>query len=553
MSNGFTEVHLACPECSSSDGAAKNADGSIKCFACDKFFPASGGASATPLSNAIATVSGSPVLISGKLNALATRSIKLETAKFYGVLSDTDSTGKDLRHFYPYNLGGSEELSYKTRRTSDKQFGWVNPKKGTSLFGMKKFRSGGKYLTLVEGECDAMAAYELMGSKWAAVSVQNGAGGAANNVRENLEYLESFESVVICFDQDKVGQAAALEVAALLTPSKAKIMVLPEGFKDPNDMLKSNRHSAFVAAFWAAKTFTPAGILNVSESKELYLNKKPLPFIPYPWAGLNEKMDGMRGGELITLTGGSGSGKSTASRELTHWLLNTTTDNVGVMALEENWSRTIDGIIGINSNTQFHRRKFKEQFTAEEISNMYDAAIPEDRLWIYGHHGVSDIESIFSRLRFLIVGCQCKWVIVDHLHMLVLADKSADERTGIDHIMGRLSSICEETGVGIILVSHLKRVGGDGAGHEDGGQVSMGHLRGSQSIAQLSHNCIAFERNQQSGDLLEKNTCVVRVLKCREVGDTGIATNLLYNVTTGRMVEQEPSEFDAVTHAEEVL
>ena len=49
----------------------------------------------------------------------------------------------------------------------------------------------------------------------------------------------------------------------------------------------------------------------------------------------------------------------------------------------------------------------------------------------------------------------------------------------------------------MILVSHLKRVG-MGKSHEDGGQISLSHLRGSQAIAQLSDIVIGLERDQQA-------------------------------------------------------
>ena len=60
--------------------------------------------------------------------------------------------------------------------------------------------------------------------------------------------------------------------------------------------------------------------------------------------------------------------------------------------------------------------------------------------------------------------------------------------------MTKLRSIVEETGAGLILVSHLRRVVGN-KGHEDGIQVNLSHLRGSQSIAQLSDCVIGLERN----------------------------------------------------------
>ena len=38
------------------------------------------------------------------------------------------------------------------------------------LFGQNIFAPKGKYITITEGEVDAMSAFELLGSKWACVS-----------------------------------------------------------------------------------------------------------------------------------------------------------------------------------------------------------------------------------------------------------------------------------------------------------------------------------------------------------------------------------------------
>ena len=127
--------------------------------------------------------------------------------------------------------------------------------------------------------------------------------------------------------------------------------------------------------------------------------------------------------------------------------------------------------------------------------------------------------------------------------MLVSSTTEGDERRAIDSIMTKLRSICEETGAGMILVSHLRRVDGN-KGHENGIQVSLSHLRGSQSIAQLSDCVIALERNQQADDVDESNTTVLRVLKSRYTGDVGKACSLLYNRETGRLHERPPEDYE---------
>jgi twinkle protein len=120
--------------------------------------------------------------------------------------------------------------------------------------------------------------------------------------------------------------------------------------------------------------------------------------------------------------------------------------------------------------------------------------------------------------------------------MLVSAVHEGDERRAIDSIMTRLRSLVEETGAGIILVSHLRRVDGN-KGHENGIEVSLSHLRGSNSIGQLSDCVIALERNQQSDDPDEARTTRLRVLKSRYTGDVGMAARVIYNSETGRLSE----------------
>ena len=398
-----------------------------------------------------------------------------------------------------------------------------------------------KYVTITEGECDAMACYELMGSKWASVSIKRGSSGAVKDIKESLEFLESFENVVICFDSDKQGQEAAKKVAMLFQPSKAKVMKLPEGYKDANDMLRQNKHKEFVEAWWSAKTYTPSGVINVSEAREDFFNREQKESVPYPWKGLNDKLYGLRQGELLTLTGGTGLGKSSVTRELEHWLIHQTEDNVGVIALEEDWRRTVDGILSIEANDRLYIDDIRDKYKEQDLIKMYDKTFSTDKVFIHAHFGTNDIEDIFSKLRYLIVGCDCKWVVVDHLHMLVSSMTEGDERRAIDNIMTRLRSLVEETGAGIILVSHLRRVQGD-KGHENGVSVSLSHLRGSNAIAQLSDCVIALERNQQSEDELESRTTRLRVLKSRYTGDVGLATALVYNKDTGRLSEYEDEE-----------
>ena len=467
----FYKTHQPCPDCNSSDALCINEDRSTKCFSCGKFTPKP--KNIVPMNNNYTKPPTPPTetVHSGTYAPLTDRSILKETAMKYGVKVVYDSQGVLAQHRYPYHIN-NEQTGTKIRYVKDKNFKFEGTMTGAGLFGQQLFKEGGKYLTIVEGECDAMATYELLGSKWAVVSIKNGAQGAVRDIKENIEYVESFDNVVICFDNDKQGIEASQKVASIIKPRKAKILSIPNGHKDANDMLRKNLHKEFTQAWWDAKVFTPSGIIRVSEKQEDFLNREKRSSVPYPWHGLNKKLIGLRQSELLTLTGGTGLGKSSVTRELEHWLIHQTEDNVGVIALEEDWRRTVDGILSIEANDRLYIDDIRDKYKEQDLVKMFNKTFDHDKVFIHAHFGTNDIEDIFSKLRYLIVGCDCRWVVVDHLHMLVSATTEGDERRAIDSIMTRLRSLVEETGAGIILVSHLRRVSGD-KGHENGVTVKI--------------------------------------------------------------------------------
>ena len=533
----FVKHKLPCPKCGGSDPVSLNGDGSAKCFSCGAFFTdyKDKQEGITNKANTNSYLSS----YTGTYGALTDRNISEKTAQKYGVRVVYDTNGNIIEHVYPY-YNGNEIVAVKTRYVNNKSFRVSGTYEGTGLFGEQLFSKGGRFLTITEGECDALAVAEL-GIKTAIVSIKRGSSSAVKDIRESIEFIESFENVILCFDNDQAGRKASREVARILKPGKAKIIQLPNGYKDANDMLNNNKFAEFTKAWFEAKTYTPSGILELSSKKDKWLTREIKESIAYPYEGLNQKLYGLRKNELLTLTGGTGLGKSSVVRELEHWLIKQTDDNIGIMALEENWQRTADGIVSIEANDRLYINEIRDRYSPEKLSELFDSVIDEGRVFIHAHLGVNDIDEIFSKLRYMIIGCQCKWIIIDHLHMLVSSLTDSDERRGIDLLMTKLRSLVEETGVGMILVSHLRRVGGD-HGHEKGVQVSLSHLKGSQAIAQLSDCVIAVERNQQAEDEDEANTTIVRVLKSRYTGYTGYACSLRYDPQTGRLKEISDEE-----------
>ncbi len=158
----------------------------------------------------------------GKFSPLTDRKISQATATKYGVKCVHDLKGNVVKHMYPY-YNGHELSATKYRNVVTKDFFVSGSYNDTGLFGQQLFK-GGKYVTITEGECDAMSAFELLGSKWAVVSIKRGAQGAVRDIKESLEFFDEFENVIVAFDNDKAGKEASIKVARLFKPGKAKIL-----------------------------------------------------------------------------------------------------------------------------------------------------------------------------------------------------------------------------------------------------------------------------------------------------------------------------------------
>jgi twinkle protein len=399
------------------------------------------------------------------------------------------------------------------------------------------FSTSGKYVTIVEGELDALAAYQLMGSKWPVVSVKNGASSALKDCKKAYEWLNGFDNIVICFDADEPGRKAAAQVAELFG-GKSKVVRHRAGMKDACDYLSSGNDKEFMDSWWAAEQFVPDGIIQGSTLYEEVMKDVTPADVMYPFDDLNKLTYGIRKGELVTITAGSGLGKSQFVREIVWHVMNKVPENVGLLFLEESARKTGLSLMSLAANKPLHLPD--SDATLEEKQQAFDATLGSDRLYLLNHFGSTSVDNIVSRVRYMAKALDCSYIFLDHISIVVSAQSNGDERRAIDEIMTKLRMLVQETGIALFCVSHLKRP--DGKGHEEGTATSLSQLRGSGSIAQLSDMVVGLERNGQAEDLNERHTTKVRVLKNRHSGLTGPAGRLLYSQQTGRMIEIKDEE-----------
>lgn len=518
--------HEGCPECKSSDSLALYDDGGEHCFGAGCTYHKSGNGTVTaslPKAKALA--------MAGVVASIPTRKLSAETCAHYGVTVEYNNEGTVSKHHYPYyDVDTNEMCATKVRQVDTKNFYATGDLSKAGLFGQNVCRGNGKYITITEGELDALAIYEMFGKSYDVVSLKNGASNAEREIKDNLEWLESYNNVVLCFDNDKAGQAAVDAVKDLFSPNKLLICKLP--VKDASDMLMANRVKDFTNDWWSAQIYRPDGIIAGTETWDTLVKKRQVKSIPYPWEGLNRITRGHRPYELVTITSGSGMGKSQFIREIEYDLLQRCEGNIGVLALEEDVSRTSLGIMSVAANRPLH---LEEDTPVDELRPFWERTLGSGRYYLFDHWGSTSADNLLARVRYMAKALDCRYIILDHLSIVVSSQESGDERKAIDEIMTKLRTLVAETGISLFLVSHLRR--SQGKAHEDGAQISLGELRGSQAIAQLSDIVIGMERDQQNPDESIRNTTTVRVLKNRYSGETGAACWLQYDRNTGRMSE----------------
>lgn len=532
---GFVKYHLPCPLCSSTDAVSVNNDGSAYCFSCQQYIREYNMETNHETTNRVNEYEVKDFIKESNFAEIIDRNIKEDTCKKYGVTVKMDSVGNITHHYYPYHDKQGAKIATKTRYTKLKEFSIQGNTKTSGLFGEHLF-SKGKYIILTEGELDCLSAYQMFKTDkydTPVVSIKNGITSAVKDIKNSLDYLEQFDNVIINFDNDKHGQEGALKVAELFSPGKCKIMNLPQEYKDASDCLAKNKIQVYTKAFWDAKLYAPDGIINANVLFEEIAKPTTRAFVQYPFEGMNKLTYGIRPSELVTFTAGSGLGKTQVMREVVYHMLKSTEDNIGLLMLEETPVITSKGLMSIEANQRLHLPDV--HVSKDELKTYFDATVGTGRVFMFDHFGSNSIDNIVSRVRYLAKGLDCKYVVIDHVSIIVSDQSHGDERRALDEIMTRLRTLVQETGVSMIVVSHLRRP--DGKGHEEGAATSLSQLRGSASIGQLSDMVIGLERDAQNDDPDIRNTTRVRVLKNRFSGLTGPCCDLRYDIDTGRLKE----------------
>lgn len=446
------------------------------------------------------------------------RGLKVDTLKHYGILTKFKMDDTPVSTYFPYTKGAG-----KVRKMDVKDFFAVGDLKNAHLFGKEAFPAGcSDSITITEGEYDAASVYQLTGRP--AVSIR-GASSARADCKAEREYLNSFKKIILCLDSDAPGQKAARDIASLFDFNKVFEVQLDPKLKDANQYLQEGLGDELKRAWWNHKRYLPEGVLSSFADFDAALDDvKSLEVLgSWPWANIQDATYGIRSGEITLVTAQEGQGKTEVIRACEHHLLATTDHNIGVVHLEEQKPRTLQGLAGLSLRQPVHLpdSNVSKDDVKKALRNLVKR---DDRLHVYSHFGSDDPAVILDTIRFMAGPCECRVIFLDHITMLATSLAEVDERRTLDYISTKLGAMVNELKFHLVLISHVN----------DDGQT-----RGSRNISKICNTRIDMQRDIEAADEKERNTTKLSISKNRFASITGPAGQLFFDRATFTLNEAD--------------
>ncbi len=556
MAGSFLK-HIRCEDCGSSDANAlyinEDQTHSTHCFACEV------SKQKVDMDGMIQELENTPSNDNNKFNkdkpmfkpltaeevleypvmGLRERGIVKTVAEFYGLrVAKKSAEDKITHHYYPYTKNG-KTVGFQERTVATKDFKGIGyAKADIELQGQHIWSNGGnRTLVITEGFLDTLAASQMLSGKSAdakrypVVSLPGGANTRA--VLNNIDWVNSFDKVILMLDQDEPGSKAAKEISMMLRPGKAYIAKFSE--KDASDMLIQGKEEEFKSAYWNAQKYSPADIVTAADARNILSKENEVDSLPFPdfAAELNMVEYGKRKGEITCFTSGTGMGKSQFLREDVFQTMALGDTKVGIVSLEESTRDILKGLQSLYLNKRITLPDV--DVSEEEIEDSLNWLVTScgDNLVMLDHQGSSMGDDLMDKIRYLIaIGCE--YIYVDHITIAVSGEDNQNQ--AIDNFMEQLLKLCKQHTVWFGVVSHLRKTGGEKKSFESGGIPTDDDLKGSGAIKQIAFTIIALVRNKMAKEEKDRNKTKVYILKSRYTGRTGFAGQFTFNSNTGRLM-----------------
>lgn len=384
---------------------------------------------------------------------------------------------------------------------------WKKEGSQSVLFNQDNIK--GKDLIICEGEVDCISLKEY---GFDAVSIPSGVEDL-NWIANDFEYLEKFEKIYLCFDNDDAGKKNIPEIIKRLGEYRCYNVTLP--LKDVNECLTN-----FITKEKIKECLDCAESMQIKELAycdsftDKIIFKKNNPYLLKGTicgnGDLTNLLKGWRPSELTVWTGFSGSGKSTfISQEIIHLLKQG--KKVCVGSFEMSPERYLWWMI--NQYYGYTEKKISDA-EVEIFLNQY-----AEQLFIIDVTGTIEKELLFRILKFGYHKYGIDTFIIDSLMCIDLCTENFKYFGEQKKLVKELKGFAERSNSHIHLIAHPRKPLDDEqfAGKSD--------VAGAGEITNLADNVITIhrftEKQKQNSASDKKFDVALIVKKNREHGDEG--------------------------------
>jgi KaiC/GvpD/RAD55 family RecA-like ATPase len=407
-----------------------------------------------------------------------------------------------------------------------KEFYAKNGFRGQELFGMNLFPAGSsKMVTVVEGELDAMSAFQMLSdNRFTSPVVSLPSASPSGKLWEKCKgWLDSFDKIILSLDNDEPGRKVA-ETMFDLFPGKVYMMNHGE-YKDANDFLQASKQREYKSAWWAAKKYSPAGFVSGAEDwLKAVREETPYEYTETPVEALNKVMRGWIKGGITVVKAPPGVGKTSLFRYVQHDLVRNKGKVVANLAMEEMKSTTARGMatyeLGFNVNTEEDQKL--NHISDEEFEEALLDVVGDEKFVSFDIDPHDPLESTLKQCKHAITIYGADYIFIDHLQRLAYLSGVDGATSALTELGVKLVELAKRKNVGIICISHVN---------------NDGHVKYAKSVEEEAILILELERDKLAEDQDEKNTTHLTITKNRPFANTGPAGMLRYDIDT-TMVQQ---------------
>lgn len=441
--------------------------------------------------------------------------ISRATLEFCGIMTGVMEDGAQFNRLYPYPHKVKQRILPKD---FSKNSGFSND----HLFLMDKWNAGSsRTLTIVEGEDDAAAAIEMLGSSWPVVALPGASISRA--LMENCkEWIDQFSQIAIATDGDDAGDRAASTLETIF-PNKCYRVSMTK-YKDAKEYLENGEGDLFKYAWINRKKYTlPWDTNTPAQFKKVFDESVEHEYVPTGIEGYDDLGLGLFQGELTVFTAPEGIGKTETMRFLEYNLIKNHPDvPFAFCHLEETPQRSLLGLVSYHLEKNVTRKDLITD--VDEVYNAIDEISRSENIHQFRIGTDESPDVLIDRIKYFANVCGCKYVFFEPLQDIMHQRENGSGTVEfLDKLSVNLSRTAAETGCGIVTIAHMN---------------DQGSIRDSRQIQKQAAVRVDLERNPDSPHEDERNITRMYIRKNRPIGPVGPAGLLEFDINTFTLREK---------------